>query len=106
MFDPELLHNRALTEQALAFHPPYPERIGDFWQGEQVHTGAVVREDGSVLFRLYAPGMDRARVCLTAFADAALDMVKDERGFFKAVLPYEDRFKGPQDVRFYLDDVL
>lgn len=106
MFDPELLHNRALTEQACAFHPPYPERIGDFWQGEQVPTGAIVREDGSVLFRLYAPGMDRARVCLTAFADVQLDMRKDDRGFFEAALPYERRFAGPQDVRFYVNDML
>lgn len=106
MFDPELLHNRALTEQSCAFHPPYPERIGDFWQGEQVRTGAIVREDGSVLFRLYAPGVNRARVCLTAFADVQLEMTKDERGFFEAVLPYAPRFAGPQDVRFYLGDVL
>lgn len=106
MFDPELLKNRALTEQSGAFHPPYPERIGDFWQGEQVQTGAIVREDGSVLFRLYAPGMDRARVEMTAFADVRLDMARDERGFFEAVLPYERRFAGPQDVRFYLNDVL
>lgn len=106
MFDKELLFNRALTEQSCALHPPYPERIGDFWQGEQVKTGAIVREDGSVLFRLYAPGMDRARACLTAFADVQLDMVKDERGFFEAVLPYEKRFAGPQDVRFYLNDTL
>ena len=61
MFTKELLTNRALREQSSAFHPPYPERIGDFWNGEQVPTGALVQEDGSVLFRLYAPGMDRAR---------------------------------------------
>ena len=106
MFDPELISNRALTEQACAFHPPYEERTGDFWQGEQVKTGAIVREDGSVLFRLYAPGMDRARAVLTAFPDVQFDMKKDERGFFEAALPYEARFAGPQDVRFYLNDTL
>ena len=106
MFDKELLFNRALTEQSAAFHPPYPERIGDFFSGEQVPTGAIVRADGSVLFRLYAPQMDRARVCLTAFADVSLDMTKDERGFFEAALPYEPRFAGPQDVRFYVNDML
>ena len=67
MFRRELIDNRALTEQAGAFHPPYPERIGDFWGGQQTPTGAIVREDGSVLFRLYAPGMDRAEAVLTAF---------------------------------------
>lgn len=106
MFDRELLENRALTEQANAFHPPYPERIGDFWQGEQVPTGALVREDGSVLFRLYAPCMDSARVCLTAFADVQLEMEKDARGFFEILLPYEQRFAGPQDVRFYVNGML
>ena len=98
--------NRALTEQACAFHPPYPERIGDFWNGEQVYTGALVQEDGSVLFRVYAPGMERASVCLTAFADVDLEMKKNASGFFEALLPYEARFRGPQDFRFYLNDVL
>lgn len=106
MFDRELTQNRAMTEQACAFHPPYPERIGDFWTGDQVMTGAIVREDGSVLFRLYAPGMDRARACLTAFADVQIEMKKDERGFFEGVLAYDARLRGPQDVRFYLNDVL
>ncbi|MBR2942965.1 MAG: hypothetical protein IKB82_06160, partial [Clostridia bacterium] len=58
------------------------------------------------LFRVYAPGMDRARVCLTAFADVELAMEKDADGFFTALLPYEERFRGPQDFRFYLNDVL
>lgn len=106
MFDREHLENRALTEQACAFHPPYPERIGDFWQGEQVGTGAIMQEDGSVLFRLYAPGMERASVCLTAFPDVQIAMRKDGRGFFEGVLAYDPRFRGPQDVRFYLNDVL
>ena len=106
MFDKELLFNRALTEQSGAFHPPYPERIGDFWAGNQVQTGAIVQEDGSVLFRLYAPGMDRARAVLTSFADDAVELVKDENGFFTGVLPYDEKYRGPQDVRFYLNDVL
>ena len=106
MFTKELLTNRALREQSSAFHPPYPERIGDFWNGEQVPTGALVQEDGSVLFRLYAPGMDRARAELTAFAADAVELTKDENGFFTAVLPYDEKYRGPQDVRFYLNDVL
>ena len=106
MFTKELLTNRALREQSSAFHPPYPERIGDFWNGEQVPTGALVQEDGSVLFRLYAPGMDRARAELTAFAADAVELTKDETGFFTGVLPYDEKYRGPQDVRFYLNDVL
>lgn len=106
MFDRELLENRAMTEQSGAFHPPYPERIGNFWTGEQVQTGALVQEDGSVLFRLYAPGMDRARAELTAFAQDAVELSRDEAGFFTGVLPYREKYRGPQDVRFYLNDVL
>ncbi|MBP3656340.1 MAG: hypothetical protein J6K32_06555 [Clostridia bacterium] len=106
MFRRELIDNRALTEQAGAFHPPYPERIGDFWGGQQTPTGAIVREDGSVLFRLYAPGMDRAEAVLTAFPDVQIDMIKNGEGFFEGVLPYSDRWRGPQDVRFYLDGTL
>ena len=106
MFTKELLTNRALSEQSSAFHPPYPERIGDFWAGNQVPTGALVQEDGSVLFRLYAPGMDRARAELTAFSADAVELTKDENGFFTGVLPYDEKYRGPQDVRFYLNDVL
>lgn len=100
MFDPELIHNRALTEQVGAMHPPYAQRIGDFFTGEQVPTGAVVQEDGSVLFRLYAPQMETARVSLKSFPDTAMDMQKDGRGFFTAFLPYDPRHRGPQDVIF------
>lgn len=103
MFDSDLIHNRALTEQACAMHPPYPQHIGDFFTGEQVPTGAIVQEDGSVLFRLYAPQMDTARVALKSFPDTAMDMQKDERGFFTATLPYDPRHRGPQDVHFFLN---
>lgn len=103
MFDKELIHNRALTEQGAAFHPPYPERIGDFWEGEQVQTGAIVQEDGSVLFRLYAPGMDHVRVVLTAFKDLHIPMVRSEDGFFTGRLPYDEKYRGPQDVQFYVN---
>ena len=106
MFDPELIRSRALSEQACAFHPPYPERIGDFWGGEHIPTGAIVKEDGSVLFRLYAPGMDRARAVLTAFPDVQIPMEKNDAGFFEGTLPYDVRWRGPQDIRFYLNDVL
>ncbi len=106
MFDAKLLRNRALTEQGGAFHPPYPERIGDFFAGKQIPTGAIVMDDGSVLFRLYAPQMDRASVCLTAFPQTLQAMDKDEDGFFTARLPYDPRHRGPQDVRFFLNDTL
>ena len=105
-FDRELIENRAMTEQACAFHPPYPERIGDFWAGEQIPTGALVQEDGSVLFRLYAPGMEKAEAVLTAFPDVQIALAKNDKGFFEGMLPYEPRFCGPQDVRFYLNGVL
>lgn len=106
MFDKELLNNRALTEQGGAFHPPYPERIGDFWNGEQVYTGALVQPDGSVLFRLYAPTMDDVHVQLTAFPDMKIDMIKNECGFFEGTLPYDPQWRGPQDVRFYVNGLL
>ena len=105
MFDQELLTNRALTEQGSAFHPPYMERIGDFWNGTQVQTGVIVQEDGSVLFRLYAPKMDKVRVVLTAFKDLTIPMVKDEEGFFTGLLPYDEKYRGPQDVQFYVNDM-
>ena len=103
MFDNELISNRALTEQGSAFHPPYKERIGDFWSGDQVQTGAIVQEDGSVLFRLYAPGMNEVRVVLTAFKDVQILMQKNGDGFFEGFLPYDERYRGPQDVQFYVN---
>ena len=103
MFDRELIVNRAMTEQGCAFHPPYPEQIGDFQTGMQVQTGAVVREDGSVAFRVYAPTVKQAVVKLTAFPDIEIALKKEESGIFFGVLPYEHRLRGPQDVQFWLD---
>ena len=103
MIDHELIQNRALTEQGSAFHPPYMERIGDFWNGTQIRTGAFVQQDGSVLFRLYAPNMDDVRVVLTAFKDLEIPMTKDGQGFFTGLLPYDKKYRGPQDVQFYVN---
>lgn len=103
MIDHELIQNRALTEQGSAFHPPYMERIGDFWNGTQIRTGAFVQQDGSVLFRLYAPNMDDVRVVLTAFKDLEIPMTKDGQGFFTGLLPYDKKYRGPQDVQLYVN---
>ena len=69
MFDNELISNRALTEQGSAFHPPYKERIGDFWSGDQVQTGAIVQEDGSY----YSLGNAEAIAPEMDLSDAAVD---------------------------------
>ena len=106
MFDRELIENRAMTEQACAFHPPYPEQIGDFLTGKQVRTGAQVQPDGSVVFRVYAPQVKKAVVHFTAFADVEVVLEKDGDGIFSGTLPYERRLRGPQDVEFWLDGQL
>lgn len=103
MFDRELIENRALTESGNAMHPPYEETIGEGAAAMSVRTGAVVREDGSAAFRIYAPKAKEAYVTLTSFEDVKVDLQKDESGVFFGVLPYEERFRGPQDVKFYLD---
>lgn len=100
MFDRELIENRAMTEQACAFHPPYPEQIGDFLTGKQVRTGAQVLPDGSVTFCVYAPQVQKAVVRLTAFADVEVLLERNEEGIFTGTLPYEYRLRGPQDVEF------
>ena len=106
MFDRELIENRAMTEQACAFQPPYPEQIGDFLTGKQVRTGAQVQPDGSVVFRVYAPQVKNAVVHFTAFADVEVLLKKDGDGIFSGALPYEHRLRGPQDVEFWLDGQL
>ena len=106
MFDRELIENRAMTEQACAFHPPYPEQIGDFLTGKQIFTGAQVQPDGSVVFRVYAPQARAAEVRLVTFADVRVALERDGDGVFTGVLPYERRLRGPQDVEFRLDGQL
>ena len=102
MFEKDFLENRALTEHACAMHEPYPEIIGDM----SVRTGAVVREDGSVAFRLYAPNAGEVCVTLTSFKDVKVVLEKDDSGVFFGVLPYEERLRGPQDVQFWVDGTL
>ena len=106
MFDRELIENRALTEHACAMHEPYPEIIGEGEGSISVRTGAVVRQDGSVAFRVYAPEAKEAYVTLTSFADVKVELEKDESGVFFGVLPYEERLRGPQDVKFWLDGTM
>ena len=106
MFDKELIENRALTESGNAMHPPYAETIGEGAAAMNLRTGAVVREDGSVAFRVYAPKVKEAYVTLTSFEDIRVELEKDESGVFFGVLPYEERIKGPQDVKFFLDGTM
>lgn len=106
MLDKELIENRALTEHACAMHEPYPEIIGEGEGSISVRTGAVVRQDGSVAFRVYAPEAKEAYVTLTSFADVKVELEKDESGVFFGVLPYEERLRGPQDVKFWLDGTM
>lgn len=103
MFDWELLTNKAMTEQAAAFNPPHPEPVGDVLAGQAVRTGALVRQDGSVQFRVLAPAARSAEVWLTAFPDARVALRRDQEGMFEGVLPYEERLRGPQDIRILLD---
>lgn len=105
MFNPELITNKAMTEQAAAFNPPYPQMIGSPEQGRQEKTGAIVREDGSVLFRVYAPWAKRARVLFSAFPEFELVLAQNQDGVFEGVLAYDVRYRGPQDFCFELDGV-
>lgn len=103
LFDKELIVNRAMTEHACAFQPPYPEQIGDFLTGSHERTGAQVQPDGSVQFRVWAPEAKEAAVYLTSFPDVLHTLCRDEAGMFSGTIAYDHKQRGPQDVCFYLD---
>lgn len=104
MFDKELIANKAMTEQAAAFNPPHPQFIGgDFHSGRPERTGAIVREDGSLLLRVCAPSAKTAEVAMTAFPEVRIPLAKGADGMFEGVFPYDPKYRGPQDISFHLD---
>lgn len=103
----EFQENRGIRERALAFSPQLPQKLfsADEWSpGADVPSGALVQDNGDILFRFYAPGADRVEV--EAGHERPPIALQDRGdGVWEGTLPYDPLFAGPHTVQYRLNGV-
>ena len=70
-------------------------------------TGAILQDNGDILFRIYAPEACDVRVEVTIDPETPdIILQKDDQGFFTGLLPYQERLAGPKTINYYVDGAL
>lgn len=112
-FTSEFLHNAVFRDSPLKYDPMALERKGDGPNGEGLgQTGAIVRENGDILFRIYAPNASEVRVNIgTNIAESTgiereRILKKNTDGVFEDVYPYNPAYTGPHSVDVWIDGTL
>lgn len=119
VFSEDYLSNQIFSEQPAGFRPVEPERIGMVSDaqakahmgtrnpGISIRSGAFVRENGDVEFRIYAPNIDQVEIYLLAMdPKPRIRLTKGEDGMHTAVYPYDPEFCGPMSMDIYFDGTL
>ncbi|MCD7762058.1 MAG: hypothetical protein LUI14_02460 [Lachnospiraceae bacterium] len=105
----ELLKNQVFHEDTNDFEVRGPECIsGRGPDAKTAWTGALVQDNGDVLFRLYAPDaayvkLDFGGTHIRTKKGVVLDMEKKEDGMWEYLLPYDSNDVGPRDFHFIVD---
>ena len=70
-------------------------------------TGAILQDNGDILFRIYAPEATDVRVEVTIDPETPdIHLKKDSQGFFTGILLYQERLAGPKTINYYVDGAL
>lgn len=100
----EMITNKALTDTCFAFNPLLPEEIAGENGSEGILTGAVVQENGDIIFRIYAPKAKEVSVDIKILTDMPpIPLVKRENGIFEGTFPYRPDFTGPKTIDYIID---
>ena len=97
----------AFTDMCYGYRKIIPEQIpGADGKPVSVETGALLQENGDILFKIYAPGAREVRVEITIDPETPdLYLEKDSEGFFTGILPYSERLAGPKTIHYFIDGV-
>ena len=107
----EWLDNRSYTCLPTQFGPLGPEVLlpagvtdmrEAFRQARMVKTGALVQENGDVLFRMIARGAKSVHVIIKP-EQLRVDLADQGDGIWEGVFPF--RFAGPKATDWFVDDV-
>lgn len=96
----EFQEDRGIRESVIAFSPQLPQRI----DGREVQTGALIQDNGDILFCYYAPGAESVEV--ETGRDRPVIALQDRGdGVWEGTLPYDPLFAGPHAVQFRLNGI-
>ncbi len=103
-FSEDQLKNCVYHDQPLAFNPLLAERT-EGMAGEELETGALVQENGDVLFRVYAPEAAKVEILVFGTADrqCRFALTKGEDGVFEGLYPYDPTYCGPHSLDVLVD---
>lgn len=103
--DEKFLENKVFIEQALTFDALRPEEVN----GQAIVTGAIVQKNGDVVFRIYAPSIEKVKLTASMYKGEGtrqIELEKLKSGVHEATMLYKDSFTGPANINLYFDDVL
>lgn len=99
MFSKAYLNNPAFTGTVLSFTKQLPERVN----GIPTDTGALIHENGDVLFRIWAPEAQSIQVQVWK---KTVKLKKEDSGMWSGVLTYDPAYTGLYPTRVYVDNAL
>ncbi len=101
MFCSALKDNQVYSDWLLHYDPLLPEKVqGEDGQWHDIDSGVAVLPNGDVSFKLYAPNAGSVTVKIW---DRRIDLVKNEKGVYEGVLPYDESFVGPHSFDYIVD---
>ena len=90
------IRNQVYTEQPLTFNVLLPQTVN----GKAVESGAILRDNGDVFFRIYAPATEKAVVEID---DAVLPLEKTADGFHEGLWEFSPANCGYKNLHFLFD---
>ena len=104
-FTEEFLSNKVFCDQALTFDPLHSEII----DGKPADTGAIIKDNGDVFFRIYAPNTKEVMIMSLMHngkGTRKLILEKQGNGMFEGTLSYIEECTGPSTIDIYFDGTL
>ena len=98
-FSREFLANKMFSDDALSFDQSNKFLL----EPGLANTGALVQENGDVVFRIYAPYAKEVEIKFDLMRIDDLTLQKRSDGVFESVLKFDGRNTGPLTVKVYVD---
>lgn len=101
VFSKEFLSNKMFMDQAFTFDHFSFTPV----EGEEIQTGAILQENGDVLFRLYLPDADSVSVFASVSRNvcAEIELSRLRNGLFEGTLPFQENMTGSANVVVKVD---
>lgn len=103
----EYMKNSTFSVTANSIEPFAMEAVGERKRGgPREKTGAIVQQNGDVLFRMYAPDAEEVHVTILAYIGEVRGLtipLENHNGMWEGCLKYDGNEVGPKDYAFYVD---